>query len=140
MPGRSAEDAAREVWSQMGDLVLDHGRRREVVDATGLSFGKTRALRRIARRPMSLKELAAALGVDPPNATVVVDDLESLGLVVRGPHPTDRRIKLVELTADGRALAAKADLILSTPPPSLAALPAEDLASLRRILGQLADA
>ena len=96
------DDAAREVWLLMSDLVLDNQRRREVSEALGMSFGRARAVRRLARRPMSMGELAAALGIDPPNATVVVDDLEALGLVRRRPHPTDRRAKLVEATRKGK--------------------------------------
>src|SRR6478736_1409620 len=111
------DEAAREVWLLMSDLVLDNQRRREVADAVGMSFGRTRAIRRLAKRPMSMRELATALGIDPPNATVVIDDLESQGYVRRGPHPTDRRAKLVETTPKGNALAAQADAILATPPP-----------------------
>ena len=99
-----------------------------------MSFGRGRAVRRLARRPMSMGELAAALGIDPPNATVVVDDLEAQGLVRRRPHPTDRRAKLVEATRKGKALARRADAILATPPPALGALGADDLETLRRIL------
>jgi hypothetical protein len=68
--------AARQAWQAMGALVLDNGRRREVSEQVGLSFGKTRALRRIAVRPMPMRELAALLGMDPPNLTTLVDDLE----------------------------------------------------------------
>ena len=93
------DDAAREAWQAMADLVLDNERRREVSEQVGLSFGKTRALRRIAGRPMPMGELAALLGVDPPNLTTVVDDLERAGLVERQAHPTDRRAKLVAATA-----------------------------------------
>jgi len=128
------EDAAREVWLAISDLVLDNMRRRQVSDALGMSFGRARALRRLARRPMTMGELAAALGIDPPNATGVVDDLEAQGLVRRKPHPTDRRTRLVEATRKGKGLARQADTILSTPPPALSALPAEDLQTLRRIL------
>jgi DNA-binding MarR family transcriptional regulator len=87
---------------------------------------------------MSMSELAGVLGIDPPNATVVVDDLESQGLVRRRPHPTDRRAKLVEATRKGKQLARRADEILATPPPALTALSADDLEALRRILGSLA--
>jgi DNA-binding MarR family transcriptional regulator len=79
-------------------------------------------------------ELAAALGIDPPNATVLVDELESLGLVRRRPHPTDRRAKVVEATRKGRDMARRADEILAAPPPALSALSAGDLEQLRRIL------
>ncbi len=118
----------------MSDLVLDNARRREVSEALGMSFGRARALRLLARRPMSMGELAAALGIDPANATVVVDDLESLTLARRGPHPTDRRAKVVEATRKGKELARRADAILGTPPPALSALSTDDLEALRRIL------
>jgi DNA-binding MarR family transcriptional regulator len=128
------EDAAREVWLLMTDLVLDNTRRREVSDALGMSFGRTRAIRRLARAPMSMRELADALGIDPPNATVVVSELEAQGLVTRRPHPTDGRAKLVEATRKGKELARRADAILATPPPGLSALDAEELETLRRLL------
>lgn len=131
-------DPVREVWLQMSDLVLDHQRRRDVAEQTGLSFSRTRAVRRVARAPMSMGQLAEALGIDRPNATVVVDDLEAQGLVRRTPHPTDRRAKLVEATRKGKALARRADDILATPPAALGELGAEDLAALGRILAKVA--
>jgi DNA-binding MarR family transcriptional regulator len=123
-----------EVWLLMSDLVLDNERRREVSEALGISFGRARTVRRLARQPMSMGKLAAALGIDPPNATVVVDDLESLGLVRRRPHPTDRRAKVVEATRKGKEMARRANAILATPPPALSALSTDDLETLRRIL------
>jgi DNA-binding MarR family transcriptional regulator len=134
MNARAAEDAARGVWLLISDLVLDNERRREVSDALGISFGRARALRRLALQPMPMGELAAALGIDPPNATVVVDELESMGLARRRPHPTDRRAKVVEATRKGKQLARRADAILGTPPAGLTALSADDLRALRRIL------
>jgi DNA-binding MarR family transcriptional regulator len=128
------EDAAREVWLLMSDLVLDHTRRREVSEALGMTFGRVRAIRTLAREPLSMGELAAALGIDRPNATVLVDDLEAQGIVRRRAHPTDRRAKLVEPTRRGKALARRADEILATPPAALGALDAAELESLRGIL------
>ena len=136
MTARSA--TSRDVWLLMSDVVLDNTRRREVTDALGMTFGRTRAIRRLARQPMSMRELADALGIDPPNATVVVDDLEAQGLVRRQPHPTDRRAKVVEATRKGKELARRADAILATPPPALSALGADDLETLRRILESVA--
>lgn len=118
----------------MSDLVLDNQRRKAVADETGMSFGRTRAIRRVARRPMSMSELAAALGIDPPNATVLVDELEQQGLVRRRQNPDDRRSKLVEATRKGAGIARRADAILDTPPEALAALSERDLAMLKRLL------
>ena len=134
----SSPVTAGAVWSILCDLVLDNERRREVSDAIGLSFGRIKAIRRLARQPMSMGELAVALGIDPPYATVVVDDLESQGLVRRRPHPTDRRAKVVEATRKGKDTARRAESILGTPPPALSALGPDDLAALGRILGDIA--
>jgi DNA-binding MarR family transcriptional regulator len=123
-----------EIWLRMSDLVLDHTRRREVSEALGMSFGRVRAIRRLARTPMSMGEFAAAMGIDPPNATGIVDDLEAQGLVRRQPHPTDRRAKVVELTRKGKEKARRADAILATPPAGLRALETDDLEALQRIL------
>jgi DNA-binding MarR family transcriptional regulator len=134
-PGATGSAAAASaVWSVMCDLVLDNERRGEVSDALGLSFGRIKALRRLARRSMSMRELANALGVDPPYATVVIDHLESQHLVRRRSHPTDRRAKIVEVTRKGKALARRADAILGRPPPGLRALDPAELEHLARIL------
>src|SRR4051794_41556335 len=117
----------------MTDLVLENTRRREVSDALGMSFGRTRAIRRLARAPMSMRELATALGIDPPNATVVVDDLEAQGLVRRGAHPTDRRAKGVEAQRQGKEAARRAGAILPTPPPAPPAPRADGLATPPRL-------
>jgi DNA-binding MarR family transcriptional regulator len=128
------ERALGEAWHTMADLVLDNERRREVSEQTGLSFGRMKALRRIARQPMSMRDLAALLGMDPPNLTAVVDDLEGAGLVERQAHPTDRRVKLVAATPAGASLAQRAQEILDRPPSGLSDLPAADLETLVQIL------
>jgi DNA-binding MarR family transcriptional regulator len=129
---------AQDVWLLMSDIVLDNTRRREVAEALGMSFGRTRAIRRLARAPMSMRELADAMGIEAPNATTLVADLEAQGLVSRRPHPTDGRAKVVEATAKGKQLARQANAILATPPEALAELEPEELATLQRILARLA--
>jgi len=133
----SADDDARAAWSVMSDLVLDNQRRQAVSDAVGLPFGRVRALKRIAPAPITLRDLAAALGVDPPNCTAIVDDLEGRGLVERHPHPTDRRSKLVVITKAGAAVTRKAKALMGTPPDSLAAMSAHDLRRLAEILARV---
>jgi len=118
----------------MCDLVLDNQRRREVSDALGLTFGRIKALRRVAWSPRTMGELAAALGIDAPYATLLVDELERQGLVERRPHPTDRRVKVVAATPSGAAAARRAEEIMSRPPAALAELPVADLETLARIL------
>ena len=54
-----------------------------------------------------LTELARRLGVTKQAVMVVVDELESDGLVRRVPDPEDGRAKTVRLTARGRTCAAE---------------------------------
>ena len=129
-----SDQAAREAWLLMSDAVLANSRRREVSEALGMSFSRVRAIRRIAAREMSMGELGTLLGIDRPNVTVLVDDLESRGLVRRTQHPTDRRAKIVQATAEGREEARRADEILATPPERLVALGDDELAALRDLL------
>jgi DNA-binding MarR family transcriptional regulator len=144
-PGSDAErdsrepgsDSVQHSWRVMRDLVLDHDRRHEIADALGLSFARVRALKEIAQDPLTLRELAAQLQTDPPYATRIVDDLEQLGLVARSTDPRDRRAKLVSLTAAGEVLARRARELLDVPPAGLRELPAEELATLARILSRL---
>jgi DNA-binding MarR family transcriptional regulator len=124
----------------MAALVLDNRRRQEVSEAVGLPFGRLRALRRLAPAPMTMGELAAAIGVDAPNCTPVVDDLEARGLVERGPHPTDRRSRLVTATPEGVRVAARADRMMGTPPDALLGLSPTDLELLAGILAKLGPA
>jgi DNA-binding MarR family transcriptional regulator len=118
----------------MSELVLDDERRREVSQSLGLSFSKIRALRRIARKPMTMGEVATAAGIDAPGATLLVDELEQLGLVERRSHPTDRRVRMVMTTSRGARAARSADDILGRPPASLAGLSDRELATLVKIL------
>jgi DNA-binding MarR family transcriptional regulator len=94
-------------------------------------------LRRLAVEPHTLRALAEWLAADAPYVTLMVDDLEQRGLVRRKPHPEDRRSKLVQLTAAGRAAAARAEEILDEPPAALRDVPAKDIAVLLRVLERL---
>lgn len=129
---------ARKTWQRMREIVLEkHDRRVAVSDALGMSYLRVKALRRVAREPVTLRELAQYLVNDRPYTTVIVDDLERRGLVVRRAHPRDRRSKLVTITDEGRALANTAKRIVDEPPKSLRALDDSDLATLERILDKL---
>lgn len=54
------------------------------------------------RGPISQRDLAGLIGVDPRNLVTLVDSLEDRGLVARRPHAKDRRRHAVELTPAGR--------------------------------------
>jgi DNA-binding MarR family transcriptional regulator len=130
-------DAATRAWRAMRDLVHANDRRRAVSDALGMSFARAKALRLVVE-PRTMRELATALGADPPYVTLMVDDLEQRGLVTRAAHAGDRRVKVVTATEAGRAAAAEAEALLDVPPPGLGTLTPEDLAALDRILAVVA--
>jgi DNA-binding MarR family transcriptional regulator len=112
--------------------------RRMVVEATGLPFSRARALRRLSAGPLTHSALAQALMVDRPAATVTVDDLCARGLTERRPHPTDRRRKLVALTAEGHRVADVVAAIVPPPPPGWQHVSPADLAALRRVVDTVA--
>ena len=128
---------ARRMWRALSELALDRDRKVAVADVLGLSWTRVLAVRRLAVGPQTQRELAERLSADPPYVTLMVDDLERRGLVRRKPHPTDRRAKLVELTASGRAAAARADAILDEPPAELHGVPDADLEAVLRVLERL---
>lgn len=54
--------------------------------------------------PLTFGQLCDKLFVSGGNMTVVVDNLEKSGIVERVPSASDRRVKLVQLTAKGKKL------------------------------------
>lgn len=135
------DDALHAVWRTMSTLVLDNkdAWRRSAMEHTGLPFSRIRILKRLKSQPMTMKQIAQAATIDAPAATVAVNDLEARGLVVRTVDPGNRRCKMVTLTdAAHRLLGELADLD-DPPPQALAALSAEDVATLRGILVKLSE-
>ncbi len=130
-------DTASRVWSVMYEFVSGQDRRRALRAALDLGPGKVEVLMKLADGPMSLREIARAVAVDPPAATVGVDQLEARALVYRTPHPDDKRRKLVHLTDAGRDAAQIAHTIINEPPPALTNLDSDDLARLDEVLTRL---
>jgi DNA-binding MarR family transcriptional regulator len=76
---------------------------RPLLAARGLTMWQYVALSRIARRPPeSQLELASAIGYDKTRLISLLDGLEAGGLVTREPDPSDRRARVVRITAKGR--------------------------------------
>lgn len=133
---------AEEVWRVMASLVLDNrdGWRRAVIEQTGLPFSRIRILKRLSRRPMTVKEVGHATAMDAPATTVAINDLEDRGLVVRATDPANRRCKLVSLTEAGREAVGKINAIDDPPPSTLSSLDVGDLEALRAILEKVTTA
>jgi DNA-binding MarR family transcriptional regulator len=135
----SDNPVADDVWRAMSSLVIDNRDtwRRAVVDRSGLPFSRIRVLRRLARGPMTVKQVAVAATMDAPAATVAVNDLEDRGLVVRTPEPTNRRCKVVSLTDEGRGMVHTIDETDDPAPEILLGLDEADLRKLQTILAKL---
>jgi MarR family 2-MHQ and catechol resistance regulon transcriptional repressor len=68
------------------------------------AFNVMMILRRSGDRGRPLTELSQLLVVSRASVTGLVDCLEERGLVARTSDPSDRRLKVARLTADGEAL------------------------------------
>ncbi len=130
---------ADEVWRAMASLVIDNrdSWKRAVVERTGLPFSRIRILRRLARRPLSVKQIAHAATIDAPAATVAVNDLESRGLVVRETDPANRRCKVVSLTDAGRDMVATIDATDDPAPDIFTGLDDAELKNLGALLHKI---
>jgi MarR family transcriptional regulator, organic hydroperoxide resistance regulator len=78
------------------------------------------------RSPRSVKDLAAALALDPGTLSPLLKRLEAGGLVTRARDRADERALAVELTAKGRALRAEAEKV----PPAIVARLGIEIAEL----------
>jgi DNA-binding MarR family transcriptional regulator len=139
---RAEPGLASSIWGLMAGFVRSYDPADELRQALGLGrgTGRVKALMSLADGPLSLAELAQAIGADPPYTTIIVNELQALGLLSRTPDAHDRRRKTVELTASGRAAVRNAQDIITRPPPPLRDLPPADLARLREILERLSRA
>lgn len=134
------DGSADRVWRTMSAVVFDNhdAWKRDVVETTGLRFSRVRVLRRLAKRPMTAKEIAEVATMDAPATSVAVNDLEDRGLVVRQPHPTNRRCKVISLTDEGRRIVAIIEGVDDPAPPSFATLSPAELRTLESIVAKLA--
>jgi DNA-binding MarR family transcriptional regulator len=128
---------ASRVWTALNEFVTAQDRRRTLRAALDLGPRRIELLIKLADGPMTLREIARALDMDPPAATVGVDHLEARGLVRRTPHPDDHRRKLVHLTEAGADASRKGRAILDEPPRALTDLHPDDLNRLDEILAHL---
>lgn len=103
-------DSAKGSVSELGSLLrpsllrLTRIIRNQRVDMS-VTLTQISAMATLAKRgPMSPGELAACEKVQPPSMTKVLANLEERALVLREPHPTDRRQAIISVTAQGVAL------------------------------------
>ncbi len=132
---------AEDAFDRLRQIVFEgeHVERMAALGAqTKLSPGVIKTLVRLARTDrISMGELARGIGCDPSYVTALVDDLTAHRLAKREPDPADRRVKIVVLTENGRALAEEIDSVLSVPPVAFRALSRPELRQLRELLDKV---
>jgi MarR family transcriptional regulator, transcriptional regulator for hemolysin len=130
-------EARREILFQLADVARTM---RTYVDQRAREHGMTRAqwgvLARLERQEgMTQAEMAEALEVQPITLLRLVDRLCEQDLLVRRPHPRDRRANRLYLTDKGRAtLARLAPLGREVTGDILASMHEKDVAELLRTL------
>src|SRR5919204_5725088 len=98
-------DPASEAWMLLARLFAPQGKPRfvQIAHEFGLAPQQAAALRALAE-PQPMGTLADALHCDSSNVTGIVDRLEERGLLRREPAPSDRRVKMLVLTASGERM------------------------------------
>lgn len=87
----------------------------------------------------TVRGLAQSLSAPDSTVSSALDRLEARGLVARRRHASDRRVMVVELTADGRALAERLRAgELDNSRRMLARLSAQDRAEIVRLMAAIA--
>jgi DNA-binding MarR family transcriptional regulator len=127
---------AHDVWTAVRELWLaERPRITAALAELGLHPGLALALQMLEPgEPRPMSALAGQLRCDASNVTSIADRLEAAGLVERRPGESDRRVKTLVLTPHGEEVRERVAAIWREPPPTVAALPEEDLRELRRIL------
>jgi MarR family 2-MHQ and catechol resistance regulon transcriptional repressor len=83
---------------------LSHIAERSIQDA-GLCLSDFAALEALLHKgPLTITEIQGKVLLASGSMTAAVDRLEQKGLIRRGPAPSDRRSKVLHLTAEGKRL------------------------------------
>ena len=137
-------EAAREAWASMYSLFVEgeaHDRVHRICAELELSPPLLKAFVHLGTLDsddgLRMSELAETWGCDASYVTTLADGLQDRGLAERRPHPTDRRVKTIVLTPEGRARRERALELLSEPPSAFASLSAAEQRQLRDLLRKL---
>ena len=108
------------------------------LEDVGLSPRAHHVLHTALQGEMTQSEVAQAVGLDKTTMVVTMDELEAAGLAERRPSATDRRARVIAVTAAGRRKVAKAQKVMESKQAEvLASLPAAESDALVNGLCQL---
>ena len=92
--------------SQVG--IYASGRFAERIGEIDLQPPQFRVLNMVdAAEGASQHAIGKAIGAPPSRMVAIVDELEERGLLERRPHPSDRRVRALHLTSEGREQLAR---------------------------------
>jgi DNA-binding MarR family transcriptional regulator len=140
--GQTKQDLAQSAWKLLMRVAEKHMEEAgERLGEMGLSPVQGHFLDELAKMPPGpMSQLVARMDVDPGWVTDIVDRLEKRGDVVRKPSPEDRRVKILELTPQGRESWRKMDAALFAAPSELMELRGGEVLLLYKIAKSLAQA
>lgn len=107
-----------------------------------LTYAQSQVLFHVGDHPgCHMGEVAKAFGVTLPAVTHIIDRLEEKNFVVRGDHPADRRVYVLDLTPPGKSLVQELHTMqMRGVEDVLARMTAEDRARVIKGLEALVDA
>ncbi|MFE5793910.1 MarR family winged helix-turn-helix transcriptional regulator [Streptomyces sp. NPDC056503] len=88
---------------------LTGARIRSALGVAGLHPRNAMTLMQLATAPMSQRDLAGAMEIDPSQLVAILNELEAAGLAERRRDPADRRRHIVEITPAGTAVLERVD-------------------------------
>jgi DNA-binding MarR family transcriptional regulator len=139
LPGDKAPSTLAFLLSQVGI----HAARQfsERIAEVGLHPPLFRVLNLIdAGEGRSQQAIGEAIEVPPSRMVALVDELEQRALVERRPHPTDRRVRALYLTAKGRKTLARGREIAAAHEQELTkGMAAADRKRLTQLLQKIVD-
>jgi DNA-binding MarR family transcriptional regulator len=130
---------AAEVWKGLYDFCQAQYRRHLAAAAElGMTPGDVKALLwLVPGQAQPMRALAEQWETDASTLTWLIDRLEERGLVQRGPHPTDRRVRVVLLTKQGEKIRAGLLTEMYRPPAAFDALSPTELRALSSLVPKL---
>jgi len=136
--------AGEEAWRLLQELLMNGEmptRMRNACEAIGGPPSIVKTLFHLAPgEPVAMRDLADHFACDASYITELVDGLEEHGLATRQPHPSDRRVRTVVLTAKGSQAREKVQQVMWQVPAVFSALTAAEQRQLRDLVRKLVDA
>ena len=130
----------QEIFDAVAEFLGQLLRRGEqVAEQFGVPVFCLKALHRLGD-PVTMKQLGEQMHCDRSFVTMIADTLEERGLARREPHPADRRLKNLVLTAEGLEMKRRLEAVLVGQMPWSHALDVNERTQLLTLVRKMTDA